>query len=53
MNPYGTVIQEINMLIWAVHSVVWGVGWVRNLVCVMVAGVVGTWGKCCFVYMRQ
>ena len=30
-----------------------GVGWVRDLVCVMEAGRgVGTWGKCCYVYMR-
>ena len=27
--------------------------WVRDLVCVMeAAGGVGTWGKCCYVYMR-
>ena len=28
-----------------------GVGSVRDLVCVMKAGG-GTWGKCCYVYMR-
>jgi len=35
-----------------VYSVVWGVGWVRDLVCVMEAGGGDTWDKCCYVYMR-
>ena len=35
------------------YSVVWGgVRWVRDLVCVMEAGVEGAWGKCCYVYTR-
>ena len=39
-------------LVWAVYSVGWGVGWVRALAWVKEAGVVGTCGKCCYVYMR-
>ena len=30
-----------------------GIGWVRDLVCVMEAGEGGTWGKCYYVYMRS
>ena len=30
--------QLYKKLIWAVYSVEWGVGWVRDLVCVMEAG---------------
>ena len=29
-----------------------GVEWVQDLACVMEFEVVGSWGKCCYVYMR-
>ena len=48
MNPEETVIREINMSC-VLCGVVWGV---RDLVCVMEAVRGGTWGKCCYVYMR-
>ena len=42
--------QLYKKCIWAVYSV--GVRLVRDLASVMEFGVVGRWGKCCYVYMR-
>ena len=49
MNPYETVMQEINM--GPVQCGVWGGGG-RDLACVMEIGVVSRCGKYCYVHMR-
>ena len=43
--------QLYKKCIWAVYGV--GVRLVRDLASVMEFGVVGRWGKCCYVYMRK